>query len=92
MYYGSFIPRYGRPSRPVTELTMNGANNRASRSEEHEVDFNRYKNPLSKKPFLRIPDLLDDYILRTDASEKCLGDILMHMHGRTLHSVGYGSR
>ena len=49
-------------------------------SEQCERGFQALKQSLTSAPVLAFPDLLKPYILYTDASDSCIGSVLMQEH------------
>ncbi|XP_070209818.1 uncharacterized protein [Littorina saxatilis] len=54
--------------------------------------FNTLKRRLTSQPILRLPDLKKDFVLRTDASGKRLGAVLLQETEGFLHPVCFASR
>ncbi|XP_064472919.1 uncharacterized protein LOC135387751 [Ornithodoros turicata] len=91
-YYRDFIPHYAEVAAPLTSLTKKGGSNTVVWEEAHEEAFNDLKRRLTEAPILRLPDLDKDFVLRTDASEKSLGAVLLQEYEGVLHPVAYASR
>ena len=54
--------------------------------------FDTLKEKLTSKPVLLLPDNEKPYVLRTDASDKSIGAVLMQDAGSGLQPVAYASR
>lgn len=91
-YYRDFIPEYAQLTYPLTELVKKRALNRVAWTSEHQTAFDRVKSALAKEPVLKAPDFTLEFVLRTDASEQCLGAVLLQKHDAILHPVIYASR
>ncbi|XP_064469791.1 uncharacterized protein LOC135384523 [Ornithodoros turicata] len=91
-YYRDFIPHYAEVATPLTELTRKRSSNTVDWRDEHEAAFNELKRLLTVAPILRLPDLGKEFILRTDASDKSLGAILLQEYDGIVHPVAYASR
>lgn len=91
-YYRDFIPDYAQISYPLSELIKKRAPNRFTWTQEHQLAFETLKTALTNRPVLRAPDLSKEFILRTDASDKCLGAVLLQEYDERLHPVSYASR
>ena len=50
------------------------------------------KSKLANPPILQLPDFTKTFVLRTDASNRGLGAILMQYHDDILHPIAYASR
>ncbi|XP_040065689.1 uncharacterized protein LOC120839486 [Ixodes scapularis] len=62
---------------PLVELTKKKEPNNVRWTSKQELAFQELKRELSKGPILKAPDLTKTFILRTDASDSCLGAMLM---------------
>lgn len=91
-YYREFIPNYAKISAPLTELTRKGKSNSVKWTPACEEAFQELKHQVSKDPILRLPDLQQPFVLRTDASDTSLGAVLMQTYEGKLHPVAYASR
>ena len=50
------------------------------------------KVALSTRPVLRAPDITKEFVVRTDASETAVGNVLMQEHEGLLHPISYASK
>ncbi|XP_064470233.1 uncharacterized protein LOC135384984 [Ornithodoros turicata] len=91
-YYREFIPGYAAIAKPLTDATKKGASNNVSWTEDIERAFEALKKALSSPPVLRLPDLQRPFTLRTDASDTCLGAMLLQEYEGVLHPVSCASR
>lgn len=91
-YYRQFIPNYAETAKPLTDLTRKTAQNVIVWTEQHERAFSVLKQKLSSAPILQAPDLRKDFVLRTDASDKSIGAVLLQEDNGNLHPVSYASR
>ncbi|XP_077560624.1 uncharacterized protein LOC144175419 [Haemaphysalis longicornis] len=91
-YYRDFIPDYAKIAKPLTELTRKGAKNVIDWNDDNERAFCTLKQNLSSAPILRAADTSKQFVLRTDASDKCLGAVLLQEYNGQLHPVSYASR
>ena len=78
--------------RDVAELIKNGRPNQLKWGEDQERAFNSLKRSLSSQPVLKLPDLNQEFLLRTDASEKGLGAVLLQDVDGCKKPVAYASR
>lgn len=91
-YYRQFIPNYVEKALPLVELTKQKEPNMLRWTSEQENAFQELQRALSAGPILRAPDFTKQFVLRTDASESCLGAMMMQEHMSFLHPVAYASR
>lgn len=91
-YYRGLIPHYAAKAQPLVELTRKAESNHVHWTPEREKAFETLKQALASRPVVRAPDLAKEFILRTDASGKGLGAVLLQEHNGTLHPVAYASR
>jgi len=60
---------------PLHELTKEGTD--WHWNPEHEAAFQKLKDALMSQPFVALPNNHDPFVLRLDASDKCLGGALL---------------
>ena len=77
-YYRSCIPDYANLAAPLTALTKQ--NQRFLWTEQHLSAFNSLKNALLSPQILAYPRTDLPYYLYTDASDRCVGAILVQRH------------
>lgn len=66
--------------------------NKTTWTKDREEAFESLKEALSSGPIVKAPDLKREFVLRSDASDSCIGAILMQDHDGILHPVSYASR
>ncbi|XP_063600361.1 uncharacterized protein LOC134776542 [Penaeus indicus] len=91
-YYRRYIENYASIAAPLTELVKKSAPSKVTWREEHQRAFDRLKYALSDKPILKLPDINNPFILRTDASEVGLGAVLLQEDADEKLPVAYASR
>ncbi|XP_071487082.1 uncharacterized protein [Diadema antillarum] len=91
-YYRKFIPNYAAVAAPLTDRTRNAEPNKVKWETSQEQAFTTLKEKLSNPPILHLPDLSQDFILRTDASNVGLGAVLLQTHQDERFPVSYASR
>ena len=91
-YYRSFIPNYSTVALPLPDLTKKGQPNRVAWGQAHELAYQTLKRMLVSKPILRLPDLDKPFVLRTDASDRSLGAVVLQEHEDGIFPVAYASR
>ncbi|XP_049511412.1 uncharacterized protein LOC125939922 [Dermacentor silvarum] len=91
-YYRDLIPHYAEKAQPLTEMTKKMEKNKVSWNAEREAAFETLKQALASGPIVKAPDLKRGFILRSDASDTCIGAVLMQEHNQVLHPVSYASR
>ena len=91
-YYRAFIPNCAEIAVPLTDLTRKGQPTKVKWEEPHERSYQTLKSLLVKPPILQLPDMTKVFVLRTDASDRGIGCILMQERDGLLHPVAYASR
>lgn len=91
-YYRDLIPQYAEKARLLTQLTRKMEKNKIGWTSETEAAFDRLKEALASRPVVKAPDPTRVFVLRTDASNTCIGAVLMQEHEGVLHPVSYASR
>ena len=91
-YYRKFIPNYSEITVPLSDLTRKGQPNKIKWEDPQEHAFQTLKSKLANPPILQLPDFTKTFVLRTDASNRGLGAILMQYHDDILHPIAYASR
>ncbi|XP_021346951.1 uncharacterized protein LOC110446237 [Mizuhopecten yessoensis] len=91
-FYRKFIPNFAAISVPLTDLTKKGGANKVVWGESQEIAFNTLKKMLTAGPVLKLADLEQDFILRTDASDTGLGAVLLQEDNDKKLPVAYASK
>lgn len=91
-YYRKFIPHYATIAAPLTDLIKKNQPNRLEWSEQHHSAFQRLKKLISTEPVLVLPNLQQEFVLRTDASNSGLGAILLQEYEGRMWPVAYAKR
>ena len=84
-YYRNCIPDYANLATPLTALTKQ--NQRFLWTEQHLSAFNSLKNALLSPQMLSYPRTDLPYYLYTDASDRCVGAILVQRHEDCIEHV-----
>ena len=92
-YYRSYIPNYSTISAPLSDLTKKGQRSKDIKWDEcHDRAFLAIKRYLTNKPILHLPDMSQQFILQTDASDTGVGSVLLQEHDGKLFPIAYNSR
>src|SRR6218665_1414812 len=91
-YYREFIPDCGKIMQPLTELAKKRAKAVVDWTPKLEKSFQELKGALAKAPILKLPNLEEDFTLRTDASDLAIGCVLLQEENGIMHPVSYISR
>lgn len=91
-FYREFIPHYAEVANPLVELTKKGASNAVKWTSEHDKAFATLKQHMAAPPVLLAPNLQEEFVLRTDASNVTLGAVLLQEKDSVLHPVSYASK
>ena len=76
----------------MTDLTKKGQPNKVVWSEVHNQAFQKLKGVLCSDAVLKLPDLHQPFIIRTDASNRGLGAVLLQEDEGLEKPVAYASR
>jgi hypothetical protein len=91
-FYREYIQSYSSVIAPLTDLTRKGFPEIVIWTPEAVSSFEKLRKLLSEEPVLKIPDDTKSYVLRTDASSRGLGAVLLQEFEGKLHPVAYQSR
>lgn len=91
-FYRKFIPNFATIAAPLSDLTKKGQPNKVNWGSSQELAFSTLKRLLCDFPILKLPDLDQEFTLRTDASENGLGAVILQTSGDTQLPVAYASR
>ena len=91
-YYRRFIPDFSTIAISLTESTKKGGPNKISWGDEEEASFQTLKSKLTRLPILHLPNLSKTFILRSDASNDCIGAVLLQQHDGELFPTAYASK
>ena len=91
-YYRKFVPNYAAIAVPLTNLTKKKEPNALRWEDAEELAFDTLKSKLSSSPILHLPNVEQEFILRTDASETGIGAVLLQEHDGDKFPVAYASK
>ena len=91
-FYRSYIPGYSDIAAPLTDMTKKHEPERVKWNEECEKAFNTLKEKLADEPVVVMPDLKLPFIVRTDASDRGMGAVLLQDQGKGPQPVAYASK
>ncbi|GFO36666.1 polyprotein [Plakobranchus ocellatus] len=91
-YYRRFIPFFANIMAPLTNLTRASFPNTVNWTAECERAFNGLKQAMSSNPVLILPDLNKQFVVRSDASSKAIGAVLLQEKDGILRPISYVSR
>ena len=91
-FYKCFIPQAADLTAPLSDLLKKTVREPLLWTDELLACFNHLKSILSSSPVLRLPDTNLTFVLRTDASNKGVGAVLLQYHAGYPHPVAYASR
>jgi hypothetical protein len=76
-FYRKFIPNFAEIALPLTYLMRKGQPTKIGWEESQERAFNQLKQVVCSSPVLKLPNLKEHFVFRTDASDRGLGAILL---------------
>ena len=91
-YYRRFIPEFASIAAPLTDKTKGRQPDKLVWSEEDKKAFQQLKDCLSTAPVLCLADVAKPFIIRTDASAKGIGAVLLQEKEEGKCPVAYASR
>ena len=92
-FYRRFIPNFSEIAYPLTELTKKGQPNKIQNwQESHDKAFKELKEKIINPPILKLPQINEPFIIRTDASDIGLGSVLLQEENGEKFPVAYASR
>ena len=90
-YYRNLIPKFAHQTSELYGMLKKNA--KFVRSEEAIKSFSMMKNLLTSEPCVKIPDFSKPFIVRTDASKKAMGAVLLQEDdNNTRHVIEYFSK
>ena len=91
-YYQTFIPHFSAIAAPLTDLTKKGVKNHLEWNKPAIRAFERLKELMFQAPILKLPNLNEKFISRTDASGTGIGAVMLQQYGGKLFTIRYLSR
>ena len=91
-FYRRFIPHLADLTASLNEMLKKYSSNTLNWSDEQIKCFEELKVKLMSKPILCLPDYSKTFCLRTDASDKGLGAVLLQNVDGTNMPIAYASR
>jgi len=91
-FYRRFVPHFSEIALPLTDRTKGFQPTKLVWDKEGELAFQTLKARLCDSPVVCLPCAKLPYVLRTDASEKGLGAVLLQDQGQGLQPVAYASK
>ena len=90
-YYQDFISKCAAIAAPLSDLTHKGQPNRVVWGEPQERSYHTLKHAIVSKLVLMLPNVDEEFILRTDASDVGLGARLLQERDGQIFLVAYAS-
>ncbi|XP_050701836.1 uncharacterized protein LOC126988072 isoform X2 [Eriocheir sinensis] len=91
-FYLMFIPQAAEYTGPLSDLLKKNVPEPLAWSEDLLVRFKHLKDKLVSPPVLRLPNPDLIFVLRTDASSRGIGAVLLQYYTDCPHPVAYASR
>ena len=93
-FYRAYIANFAAVAVSLTDLTRKGQPRVLEWGEAQEKAFNslKMKGLLASKPILKLRGMDKPFVLRTDASDKGVGAVLLQSHGGSLFPVAFASK
>ena len=91
-YYMTCIKDFVTVKATLTDLTKGDKTRQIKWSSDCQTDLEKVQRVLNSYPVLLLPTLTEDFVLRTDASSKGMGAVLLQEKEGILHPVQYASK
>lgn len=91
-YYQRFVPHFATIAAPLTDALSKGTPAELQWTTAMEAAYTQLKHCVSSAPVLHLADVSSTFILRTDASDRGVGAVLLQNHNGTVFPVEYISR
>ena len=91
-YYRAFIPEFSAITSPLTDLLRKGSPEKVVWTPDCESALLSIQKLLTEDPVLIIPNLHDEFIVRTDASDYGIGAVLLQDRQGVLMPCRFASR
>lgn len=91
-FYRMFIPHVSDLTGPLSDLLRKGVSEPLPWNEAVQANFHQLKVALTTEPILKLPDVNLPFVLRTDASDRGLGAVLLQYGNDVPFPVAYASR
>jgi len=91
-FYRQYIPDYATIASPLTDKTKKKEPERVVWDTACQQAFDQLKSKLTQKPVVRMPNNELEYIVRTDASDRGIGVVILQDHGKGLQPIAFASR
>ena len=91
-FYRQYVPNYSELALPLTDKTKKQEPDKIVWTHECQKSFEALKEVLCSKPVVHMPDPKLPFTLRTDASNRGIGAVLLQDFGEGLRPLAYASR
>lgn len=91
-FYREYIDSYSSIAIPLTDMTKKDHPEKLQWSEGGKASFATLKRKICETPILCMPDDTKEFVVRTDASDRGIGAVLMQDKGGQLRPISYQSR
>ena len=91
-YYRAFIPDFSSLTKPMTDLLRKGSPEKMNWDSVCESQFKKLQDILASEPILVLPNMDEQFIVRTDASDYGVGGVLLQHRDGILKPCRYASR
>ena len=91
-FYRSYVSSYSEIAAVLTDKTKKQESEKVKWNQDCQTAFDTLKKKLAENPVLTIPDHQLPFVLRTDASDRGMGAVLMQDQGKGLQPIAYASK
>jgi hypothetical protein len=86
------VPDFADLAKPLTDLTRETSAKQIVWTDDCETAFKKIRDVLTSAPVLKLPELSEQFVVRTDASGSGVGAVLLQACKGVLHPVMFVSR
>lgn len=91
-YYRRYVPHFASITAPLTDFTKGDKSKRIQWTAECQRALENIQKILNSVPVLLLPSIAEDFVLRTDASARGMGAVMLQRKGNILHPTQYTSK
>ncbi|KAK7109283.1 hypothetical protein V1264_013350 [Littorina saxatilis] len=90
-FYRQYIESYSSIAIPLTDMTKKDHPEKLRWNDSSKDSFEKLKNKICESPILCMPDNTKEFVVRTDASDRGIGAVLMQEKDGRLRPISYQS-
>jgi len=91
-FFRSYVKDYSSIAAPLSDKTKKCEPEKVKWDAGCQKSFDTLKDKLTQRPVLCMPHYDQEFVLRTDASDRGMGAVLLQDQGQGLHPIAYASK